>query len=707
MNITYKQLLLRMMPIIFYTTCSATNLEDSLKQCIAEQTTDTGKVFAYRAIANQLIYQDIETATRYADSAMLLAQKSNINKALWAAYSVKANLLSVKRDFNNAIQMHLKSISYLDSTKQPDLFAKTALNYANLISIIPGYTIEAVRFAEVANRIGKTLNDIEIICKSYVVLGTTYHTAGKYLLALKNYKKALPILNRQKIQTAVIFDKFTVLRNIATILEAQQDTIGSINFYRASREFILANSSLVSPFIVASAERDYITSLFNSGKQDEAERVLYALEKNTNFQTFYNYFPPSAFHALKANILYKNKKYDDAIKESEKAISIASDNDPVQASIAYLIKINLLYELNRYSDLQKLMSEKKPIIESGLVYSKDIIAFLKIEAELAASMHNFSKSTAIYKKLISYQDSVVSAEQKKAIAVLVESYEAEQKNNEILQLKSEKLSAEKNTAAAAKKYQFLFIITLAVFVILVLVFMFSQLIRKKNKELVRLNILKNELLGLAAHDLKTPLGNIKLYSDLCLQPHAKQSLIKENLKAISTSSNQMYQLVQHLLNAHKIESGGMQMNFEAIKLHDVVQQLINENHLAAYSKEIELVFNKDKAEIFSDHFSIRQIIENLLSNAIKYSSPGSKIWIETGTLSNKKYFKIEDEGGGFSEEDLTRLFTRNKVIAGNPTGDESKAGLGLYFTKQLADFIKAEIEVKNTTKGVVFTVWLS
>jgi two-component system sensor histidine kinase/response regulator len=97
----------------------------------------------------------------------------------------------------------------------------------------------------------------------------------------------------------------------------------------------------------------------------------------------------------------------------------------------------------------------------------------------------------------------------------------------------------------------------------------------------------------------------------------------------------------------------------------------------------------------ADEVSVKQILDNLMSNAIKFSPPGSEVTVEMSTGDHFLKILVDDQGPGFTENDLKHLFEDYRRLSARPTGDEPSTGLGLAIAKRRADRMGAPLTVGN------------
>lgn len=235
---------------------------------------------------------------------------------------------------------------------------------------------------------------------------------------------------------------------------------------------------------------------------------------------------------------------------------------------------------------------------------------------------------------------------------------------------------------------------------------------RKNAELERLNEQKDRLLGMAAHDLRNPLGVIQAYAEFLLDglgpdleaPHL------EFLRAIESSSEFMLRLVDELLDLTAIESGRVALEVEDVDLVALLEHAVGLNRVLADEKEVAIELDTAGCPPDStarlDEAKLHQILDNLLSNAAKFSPAGSTVEVRAAVVDDGVAIEVEDEGPGIPEDEIDGLFepfTRTSVRA---TGGEASTGLGLAITKRIVDAHGGEITAENGEVGALFRVRL-
>jgi len=239
-----------------------------------------------------------------------------------------------------------------------------------------------------------------------------------------------------------------------------------------------------------------------------------------------------------------------------------------------------------------------------------------------------------------------------------------------------------------------------------------QELEMKNIELAALNDQKNYFLGMAAHDLRNPLGNIQTFSDFILE-EAGDTLSdthKEYLSIIRKSSSFMLSMVNNLLDVSKIESGMLELHLEQTNLVELVRNNINLNKSISKKKNIDLVFSfpVESVEARVDKTQIEQVLNNLITNAIKFSNNGTVIEVGIEKEKETVVLSVKDHGQGIPPGEVENLFTPFRKTSVLSTDGEKSTGLGLAIVKKIIDAHNGRIWViSEVGKGSEFRFSLS
>lgn len=226
----------------------------------------------------------------------------------------------------------------------------------------------------------------------------------------------------------------------------------------------------------------------------------------------------------------------------------------------------------------------------------------------------------------------------------------------------------------------------------------NQQLYEANAGLQSLNAIKDEFLGMVSHDLKNPLSSIMLFSKYMESRHLNEAKIKEIGGLITRAGKRMFRLIEDLLELNKLEQGQAQIQTEPVELIGFLNTMAAEFEGQIQNKEQRLNcdLGETSYEVRVDPMRLRQILENLMSNASKFSPPGSEISVSVETPQEGGVIVwVQDQGPGFTQEDMQSLFQRFKKLSAQPTSGESSTGLGLFISKKLAEAMGLRLLVDN------------
>ena len=229
--------------------------------------------------------------------------------------------------------------------------------------------------------------------------------------------------------------------------------------------------------------------------------------------------------------------------------------------------------------------------------------------------------------------------------------------------------------------------------------------------LVELHREKNRLLGMAAHDLRGPLGAIGSLIELVVDdPDTELSTeAREFLTMAQQSSQQMLRLVNHLLDVAKIESGIVHLDREPTYLPELVDTALPLLRSLAQNKGI-VITGKTLGPVpvvSIDRAKILQVLNNLLTNAIKFSHPGAPVEVTIQATSSEARMAVRDHGQGIPENEIANLFQPFRTTSVRSTANEPSHGLGLAIVKKMVTEHGGRIDVESEVgRGSVFTVVL-
>lgn len=227
-----------------------------------------------------------------------------------------------------------------------------------------------------------------------------------------------------------------------------------------------------------------------------------------------------------------------------------------------------------------------------------------------------------------------------------------------------------------------------------------------NTERKRAERLRQEIVQMVSHDLRTPLTSIRGILEM-LETDTFGALNDRGKKMVNLanqSSLRMLALIRDLLEIEKMEAGMLELNKMQVPISSLVEQSIATVQPIATERKVNLVSDLNASEIFADGDRIVQILVNLIGNAVKFSPPNSTVKVQVKTDNQSTEFSVVDEGRGIPDSSLSTIFERFKQLQESDSKKEGGSGLGLAICKALVELHGGDISVSSVIgKGSNFS----
>ena len=235
----------------------------------------------------------------------------------------------------------------------------------------------------------------------------------------------------------------------------------------------------------------------------------------------------------------------------------------------------------------------------------------------------------------------------------------------------------------------------------------GEKVRAVAGELRRLNEEKSTFLGIAAHDLRNPLGVIQGYAEMLRDEEFSRQETAEMAGKVIASAERIRDLVAGLLELSAAEAGRVTLERRPCDLLATVRKVVETLSEAAGRKQIRIRVEGPTVVVTGDPGAVEQVVENVVSNALKFSPLESTVVVTVGKDGGAGVLDVEDEGPGVTEADRARLFARFARLSARPTGGESSTGLGLSIVKTLTEAMGGEVSLESPPgRGARFRVRL-
>jgi len=218
------------------------------------------------------------------------------------------------------------------------------------------------------------------------------------------------------------------------------------------------------------------------------------------------------------------------------------------------------------------------------------------------------------------------------------------------------------------------------------------------EELVELSAFRNRFLGVAAHDLRSPLGILRGYLLLLSQGvYGDPGEAMDVYKRMDRACQKMLGLVEDFLDASAIESGDLELKLEALDLAAILRERCVDSEAFAMAKSIvvQLDLEPDLPRVSADAHRVDQVLGNLVDNAVKFSEPDTSITIGARCVGEWVEVFVRDRGQGIPADEIPALLAGGRASV-RPTAGEKSTGLGLVIARRLVEAHGGHLDVEST-----------
>jgi len=637
-----------------------------------------------------------------------VASMANLN--IVSYYFTNLNLDSAKIYLDNSYEFAQKSGSnYL--INDASLYYITYYNYKSEFD-------SALKFGE--SVLENNPNDY---AKSAALgsISTVYYFIGDYLNSLDYGLRGLQI-------EEVISPENTNISysNIANLYSRLGDNEKAIEYFRKCQTIERINNDSVGIFV---GYLNFCNAFANEKINDSAD---YYLEKAIKYRQFLKIdFYDQILIQHEALYHARNKNYPRAIALMDSSIASSKTTGDMYRFCSMSSHLSrVLIENNQLGRAKKVAEEayeiatKKNIINSLKFLNKHLS---KIE-ELNG---NHKKALAYYKGYKLLEDSISGVEKEGNINRLKFIREKQEKDDALLKA----TIAEKETLikrVEAEQQKKLGIILLFAIFILASSLVLALLLYRRNKKnlfkleesqellnikslelesynvrLLEINKIKNKLLSLLAHDLRSPLAGIVSSINLIQEDEFSKKETDEILQEIYNAAQSNLQGLDNLVGWAKSQMEGLNISQQSFNLNIVLAEIQAELQNLFKTKSVTFkVTNHNNFSIKADKEMIKSAIKNLLTNAAKFSAKNQTIYLSVEDGGEEVKIQIQDEAGGIPLELQKQIF-HEPITSSRGTSGERGSGIGLLLVKEFVNLNGGEISFKSEeNKGTTFFLTL-
>lgn len=582
----------------------------------------------------------------------------------------------------------------------PDLQGKYHLMRSRLL-VHRNDRAGALTEAETARRFAEMAEDPDLSNEVNRALGNVFMTMYDYAKALEYFTDALEDARRLENNQRVA----VTLNSIAVCYWRMRQWKAAEQYLRQAKDFYLEDQRMKLMF-----ENNIAVALMEQGIYEEAEQLLLsASQNNKGIGNDYSF----ALNASNMGDLYQRMQRHD---ESRRYLQLAIDfgvehNNPFVLARSYRHLARLLADLGQ--------------IDEAIAYCHQSIETAGTIDDPAEQLDSWEVLIGLLEQAGRFEEALVAFRNKIGISEQLLSNQAVMRS---VLFRVQFATAEQERAVAALQQErrvdgykrnattVVLIAVLLIAMVLLHRYRFArrahaQITEQKNqvqlshKELERahekladLNREKDEILGIAAHDLRNPMSSVRQLATLMLEEDHGLSAAerREFLQDIATTSDNMLEIVSKLLEVNRLESGSVIPHCESTRVVSLFDACEDSFELLAKRKNQSLEFRSDHDDlaVFVDPLLTRQILDNLVSNALKYSPEGGQITVSACVSPDRPDFTriaIADNGPGIAAEEMGRLFAKFARLSSRPTGGETSTGLGLSIVSKLTEILNGKV----------------
>ncbi|ELR70780.1 two-component sensor histidine kinase [Fulvivirga imtechensis AK7] len=639
---------------------------------------------------------------------------------------------------DEAISFYTEALQAAEKNNDQMAMAKAQLNMAMQYNY-KGLSDEGRKYSQTAVEIYSNINDYAGLALAYNSLAESYRRQSRYSDAIENYYRGLKIAEDHDLEDS----KARLLNNIGLIYYEQKKFTEGIEIYE---ELINFNKT-----------RDHKTSLalnYNNiglcyaGLEQHKHAINYyelglksISTDSKRVQVILMYNIGESYMLMKQN----NK----ALEYFNKSYQISEEINNLETMAYCLNGLGVVYlQLKNYTAADSYLKEgRKLAIDNS--FNELLMENYQHMVVFDSLQNNYRGSLEWYRKYDSLKDGLNNDLKSKEIAEVKARYETEKKDNEILRLNQAKELAQLNHSNERKLFIvvvfFLFLLAVVLIYIIAKRRQVNQLLRKqkseieekneklnhfneelrvtletvedqnkllneKNIKLQELHREKDGLIGVVAHDLRSPIAKTQGLTELIRNAGPLNEKQQEFIHLIKNVCKNGMSLIEDLLMINMAENKATTAKCKSIEVNKFTEDLIRNYKAPAERKNITLHYTcqlPEQTYIQSDRDYLTRILDNLLSNAIKFTFPYHAIYFEIAAKEDQVIFIVKDEGQGMSEGDKKELFKKFKRLSARPTGGETSTGLGLSIVKTLVEKLQGTINVESEVgKGTIFTIKL-
>ena len=557
---------------------------------------------------------------------------------------------------------------------------------------------KTVGFAEAAVEFYRSRNNLMDMAGCYMTLGNAYQRMGQYEEAIRNYNLCSETMDQIGGPMAKVNKRY-ILNNMAVMYlemgeydqaeEMWNRCIASVNdddpgFLPQYNQDSLRCLDLATYYQNLAEVRLAQADNGDPNPQEKIDDAIRFLEQSLDYSERYGAETNKIVGRLTglAKAYFETGRTDDANHNLDAALQLATTlNDPYMLAAIHLLKGDVKLKLGQNENAEREYLDALSLAQEN--------HFGEFEMEALRGAYECTKDNqpkralAYFTQNAALKDSIYNKEQQALIRDFEVKYKMEEKEHELAMQREKNRQGKRLLALSA---------TVAVLLLVLLIIGLRVAFLRKRR-----NEMKDRLLFVVAHDIKTPvisqaqlLGMTHEHFDVM----PKEEL-KENIEVLKVATDDLKDKLQNIIYWVKNEMDGARNAPSEFGLRSMAQEVVQELALQAHVKKLT-VANEVPAgwRALDDEAAVRTVLQNLLSNAVKFSYPQGEVSI-TANEENERYrIVVTDHGRGIANE-RKELLLKGFVPYMEGTEGELGTGIGLFVSQQLLSRNGSEISIES------------
>lgn len=658
--------------------------------------------------------------------------------------SLRVNMLLAKGDSLQRVGESRKARSilkrarnYADSLEDGDLIEEVTIQFADyyLTNDLPD-SAETLLLGAL-NKYPEKNAHADLLS----MLGNAYRIQGAFEKALSYQEKAKSLIDSSENPQ----DYGRIKHNIGSVYESMGNYATALDNYQQSLESArVSGDSLMLSNVLNSIGLVYN----NTSKADEAifylEKAL-AIDKKLNNKVgqFRVYTNLAISNSNMGNFEIAISYYNQALELHKKVRKevppfrllynlgqlykdtgeLDKAEDHYNRSLGYCkqagIAQGLIFNyggLANVAELRKNYSRAKELYGRALEVAQDIGA-KSLESQALFSLYNLEKLRNNYEEALSYHEKYIAVSD--SLDALSREREIEKTKTRLGLYQQEEINTllrekqQRQQAQITSQRWLIWGSAAVISLILILLYLIyranqrNKMVNKKLEEqqerLEELNNVKDKMLAIFSHDLRTPMASVKGLLQLFREDNMSKEEMREYLPKVEMAVDQNLNMMDNLLAWTREQMSGLKVEIEDIAAESVVSDVLENFEPQALEKGVELINNVSKdvyVQADEDLFSL--ILRNLVSNSVKFTESGDSISVRSSINNGQVTFEVADTGVGMPSEKQKGLFSL-QTESSRGTHNEKGSGLGLQLCKEFIEKQGGNIDFESKEgEGTVF-----